>query len=59
MTVYTLRWFSNSKMTVFVEEEDGIIIDSSPITRKFIGQPLDNLKRWMKKQSGFKEEIMK
>lgn len=49
-------WLSSSRMTVGVKVENGIIVDAAPIVRKFVGQPVDNLKRWMNKQSGFKME---
>jgi len=41
--------FSSAKFTVYVKMEDGIIIDTAPVTRKFIGQPYSNLVYWMKK----------
>jgi hypothetical protein len=47
-------WLSSYKMTVFALVKDKIIIDTSPITKKFIGQPIGNLSRWMQKQGGFK-----
>ena len=31
-----------------------IIVDAAPIVRKFVGQPLTNLIKWMKKQGGLK-----
>lgn len=42
-------WLSNKKMTVKVVTQNLIIIDAAPIVRCFIGQPLQNLIRWMKK----------
>lgn len=48
-----IYWLSTERMTVGVETENGIVTVSPPITRKFIGQPIDSLIRWMKKQSGF------
>ena len=50
-------WFSSEKMTVWVKTgKHGIIIDGAPIIKKFSGQPLENLERWMKRQGGFKKE---
>lgn len=51
-------WFSSDKMTVSVSVENGIIVATAPITRKFIGQPLDNLVRWMRSLGGFRHELM-
>lgn len=31
------------------------IEDAAPIAKKFIGQPLENLERWMKKIGGFEK----
>lgn len=28
--------------------DDGIVTDTPPVWRKFIGQPLDNLLKWLK-----------
>jgi hypothetical protein len=38
---------SNERMTVRVVTRGKIIIDAAPIVRKFIGQPFNNLARWM------------
>lgn len=48
-------WLSSRRMTVVVEERDGIVVDAAPIVRKFIGQPLENLTRWMRQQGGYRE----
>jgi len=48
-------WLSSRKMTMGVDTDDkGIIINSAPIVRKFKGQHIKNLVKWMKKQGGFK-----
>jgi hypothetical protein len=48
-------WLSSNRMTVGVEvDEDDIIEDTPPIVRKFRGQPLANLARWMGWQGGFR-----
>ena len=49
-------WLSSKKMTVLVDVQDGLITEAAPVTRKFIGQPLQNLIRWMRKQGGFRME---
>lgn len=47
-------WLSSESMTVGVEvNEKGTITSTPPIVRKFIGQPLKNLVKWMMKQKGF------
>jgi hypothetical protein len=49
-------WFSTTRMTVTVRtNKAGIIVESPPITRKFLGQPIGNLRGWLKKQPGFRE----
>ncbi len=40
-------WLSCQKFTVLVRVDDTQIIRyTAPISRKFVGQPFDNLKRW-------------
>lgn len=48
-------WVSTVRMTcaVAVDTRTSLIIDTAPILWKFRGQPLDNLLRWMGRQSGF------
>lgn len=49
-------WLSTKRMTVTVGvDPDGIIFAAAPIVRKFIGQPLTNLERWLDKQEDFDE----
>jgi len=48
-------WLSNSRMTVAVMVTDEQITDGPPIVRKFLGQPISNLIRWMKKYQGYKQ----
>jgi len=52
-------WLSCKKMTFGVQTKDGIIVYGAPIVKKFRGQPLDNLIRWMKKFDGFQITEMK
>lgn len=48
-------WMSSSKMTFGVEvDAQGIITKAAPIARKFEGQSLNNLIRWMRGHGGFK-----
>jgi len=52
-------WLSSNKMTVIVEvNHRGIIVKAAPIVRKFLGQPISNLIKWMKRQGGFKQELL-
>lgn len=51
-------WLSTKKMTLQVvarEREDGrlVLVEAAPICKKFIGQPMANLVRWMQCQGGF------
>lgn len=48
-------WLSSRRMTVVVEEQGNLVVDAAPIVRKFIGQPLENLTRWMRRQGGYRE----
>ena len=41
------------QMTVMVKtREDPRIVEAAPIVRKFVGQPLDDLVRWMDRKGG-------
>lgn len=43
-------WLSCSKLTVCVDVNPrGLVMAGPRIVRKFLGQPLNNLKRWMEK----------
>lgn len=45
-------WLSNERMTFKVTTNgEHIITDAAPIARKFVGQPLTNLARWMQRMS--------
>ena len=48
------HWMSCYKFTIKVSTVNGIIVETAPIARKFIGQPFANLERWMKKLGGYK-----
>lgn len=44
------------KFTVLVKVDlNGKITYAAPIVKKFIGQPVDNLRKWMKGLGGFCE----
>jgi hypothetical protein len=51
-------WLSTERMTVGVEVVNGKIKTCPPIVQKFIGQPVENLISWMKRQPGFIMEIL-
>lgn len=51
-------WYSTTKMTIMVEEEDGVIIKAPPIVYKFLGQPLVRLEKWLQKQEGYRKESL-
>ena len=54
-----VRWYlSSTRMTIAVLVEDGIVLTAPPVAQKFIGQPLDNLVRWMEKQGGFRMKAL-
>ena len=53
-------WLSSKKMTIFADvDADHMIIDTAPIARKFIKQPVINLVRWMEKQGGLRIERLR
>jgi hypothetical protein len=48
-------WLSNSRMTVRVRTDDNhVIVETAPIVRKFRGQPLENLTRWLRRMGDTK-----
>lgn len=54
-------WVSSNGMTVCVtvSRKSGLIQEAPPIVRKFVGQPLVNLSRWMQRQGGFQIESLR
>jgi len=44
----TVWCLSNPRLTVRVVTEAGTIVEAAPVVRKFIGQPLLNLLKWMR-----------
>ena len=45
-------------MTVGVEtDRAGTITDAPPIVRKFVGQHIDCLRGWLRKQPGYREAV--
>lgn len=52
-------WLSNIAMTVkVVVDHRGIIVDAAPIVRKFVGQPFENVCKWMNKRSGMQRVLL-
>ena len=49
-------WLSCKKFTILVEVSEGKIVKAAPSARKFIGQPIENLKRWAKRFGGYIEK---
>ena len=48
-------WLSSEKMTVLVDTNaEGKITKAAPVVNTFVGQHINNLVKWMKKQGGFK-----
>jgi len=43
-------------MTVQVGVVNGKIASAPPIVSKFIGQPIENLRKWMQTQGDYKEK---
>jgi len=52
-------WMSSKVMTVQVGVVNGKIASGPPIVSKFLGQPIDNLRKWMKAQGDYKEKETK
>ena len=51
------HWLSTTRMTVGVGVDDrNIIRTTPPIVWKFRGQHINNLKRWLKRQPGYKHK---
>lgn len=48
-------WMSCKKMTVKVITKQNSIVGGAPIINRFVGQPRENLQRWMKKFGNYKE----
>lgn len=49
-------WYVSCKRMTFAVrvDERGVIVESAPIGRKFVGQPATNLGRWMRGLGDFK-----
>jgi hypothetical protein len=54
-------WVSSNSMTVCVtvSRKSRLIQEAPPIVKKFVGQPLGNLSRWMQRQGGFQIESLR
>ena len=52
-------WLSTETMTVIVEVDGrDKIVRTPPVLRRFLGQDLDRLKSWLKKQPGYIESLI-
>jgi hypothetical protein len=52
-----IYWISCNRFTVRAETDgQGRIISTAPITRRFIGQPIANLRRWAATFGEYQEE---
>lgn len=51
-------YLSTEGMTITVRTEDGIIVEGPPIVKKFMGQPLRNLMRWLGNQAGLRVQFL-
>lgn len=50
-------WMSYNKFTVQVDlDENGLIVWTAPITKRFVGQHVSRLKEWMIKLGGYRAE---
>jgi hypothetical protein len=50
-------WLSTHRMTILARvDEQGRIAQAPPIARTFVGQPFDNLRAWLARQGGYREE---
>ena len=50
-------WVSSEKMTIFVRTDQWrMILECAPISKKFIGQPLANLTKWLGKSGAVRVE---
>ncbi len=48
-------WLFTKHMTMFVECEDDKIVKAPPMVRRFVGKNIGRLKKWMKRQPGYRE----
>lgn len=61
LKIWEYWWFSSTALTIQVIAERGEIlhiVNAGPAARKFVGQPLANLERWMQQQGGFRSSLM-
>jgi len=53
-------WLSSLRMTVWVRvDTHGVVRDAAPVVGKFVGQPVENLKRWLKRHGGYREVTLR
>lgn len=46
------HYLSSYKMTILIGVNCGKIVTTPPIAKVFVGQPFDNILKWMKSQGG-------
>jgi len=47
-------WFSSKRITIYVGcDARGRVVDTAPVARRFIGQPINHLANWMRSQDVF------
>ena len=51
-------WLSCSRFTIKAIVKSGVIVDAAPIVKRFVGQPLSNLRKWMISLGGFRSKEM-
>jgi len=54
------RWYyvsARGRFTCAVVEFEGKIIETAPILKRFMGQPLENLRRWIARLDGKVERL--
>lgn len=52
-------WLSTERMTFLAElDEQGMVVDAAPIARRFVGQPFGNLRRWLRRQGGYRGLVL-
>ena len=50
-------WLSTEKLTVRVAtNEEGRLVETAPVVRRFKGQHIDNLRSWLKTFPGYQEQ---
>ena len=53
MTEY---WLSTRHMTFWARVENGFVVDTAPIAKKFRGRPFERLEGWLRRQGGYRKQ---